>query len=364
MAKTTTSLALLATVLAGLAAPQGLRAGGLDGLEARYEFEEPSGQTVLDSSANNLHGVLGQTSAVEPDIDPTRVSSGLFGQALHFVRPPGEADHDVVTLPPSEQFITGTTEPFTFSGWVNPDSFDATGVSASNRIFTLYQMDGFSAFALGLGESLDGGETGKVGAIFRGGAAFSGDSAFSSADGWHHVALTHDGTTATVYLDGTPDGSLVTPHVPPGAYAASIGAFQWSGSRKAGFDGLIDDASVWSRALSGRELAAIAGLGDFARVDLASEEINHVLALDSVGQWATAGGIGWQYTETFPAAEDGSALEAGLHYIGVDGRKYIILDGSPESGVRSMYDIPEPATLSLAAAALAGLGAYVRRRKA
>ena len=100
---------------------------------------------------------------------------------------------------------------------------------------------------------------------------------------WHHVAATFDGTTMRVYLDGWLDGELddpativwddLPPIFPPGQSNYPSPAQLYVGADKHNdlglgetipdfsfYEGSIDEAQVWSRALSASEIAYYRGL--------------------------------------------------------------------------------------------------------
>ena len=75
---------------------------------------------------------------------------------------------------------------------------------------------------------------------------------------WHHVAATYDGATMKVYVDGHLDGSV--PHTGNGQTGTSailIGA-RSDGTNASNFPGMIDELSVYNRALSSAEIQALA----------------------------------------------------------------------------------------------------------
>ena len=76
---------------------------------------------------------------------------------------------------------------------------------------------------------------------------------------WYHAAMTYDGATFRLYLDGTEVGSSlffgavdIDPTIPVAVGGQPPGA----GDRY--FDGLIDDVRILSRAMSATEVAEIA----------------------------------------------------------------------------------------------------------
>ncbi len=81
---------------------------------------------------------------------------------------------------------------------------------------------------------------------------------------FHHVAVTYDGSTETVYLDGTPIGSRSMAQVgyayPYYYYQLGTGfTYGWPSGNTGWFPftGIIDEASVYNRALSASEVEGI-----------------------------------------------------------------------------------------------------------
>ncbi|MES2332665.1 MAG: LamG-like jellyroll fold domain-containing protein [Bacteroidota bacterium] len=79
--------------------------------------------------------------------------------------------------------------------------------------------------------------------------------------GWHHLALTYDGTKTTLYVDGVQKAQNNAGAVYPIQYHATnstlIGAEASSGDNAAAgsyFQGSLDEVKVWSRALCAEEL--------------------------------------------------------------------------------------------------------------
>ena len=110
---------------------------------------------------------------------------------------------------------------------------------------------------------------GKIIADVNFGGSFTGSiesaSDFSNGE-WKHVALTVEGSTATLYVNGAVEGTLTGPAgsaVLYGGGSVVIGSnFEWarrpnSGGFHLGFDGLIDEIDLFGRALSIGEIQAI-----------------------------------------------------------------------------------------------------------
>jgi len=84
-----------------------------------------------------------------------------------------------------------------------------------------------------------------------------GGQALSSANDlptvvWVHVAATYDGATMTLYINGVPSGTLAaTGAIPTNALSLKLGADSTGANR---FNGLIDEARVFNRALTPAEV--------------------------------------------------------------------------------------------------------------
>ena len=70
-----------------------------------------------------------------------------------------------------------------------------------------------------------------------------------------HVAATYDGTTIKLYVNGVQEGSVAGPAaIATNALPVTLGA-QGDATRK--YTGLLDDARVYSSALSASEVLAL-----------------------------------------------------------------------------------------------------------
>ncbi len=216
------------------------------GMLATYHFEEAAGATTFyDSYIEQEHASCVNCPAVVP---------ALFGQGLQF-----DGVDDIVHIP---NLFNPISETFTISLW-----FNVAGDSAGQRV--LVQQDNGS----GVGRSLlylgnDNVLRSNLGGGFRSAAAVS-------ADAWHHVALTFDGTTANLYVDGRRDGSAIL------APEAADGGLQLGSNRggSAFFAGMMDEVTFYGSVLPDYAVHALAqsdvhGAGDvqvgFEVVDFAA----------------------------------------------------------------------------------------------
>lgn len=143
-----------------------------------------------------------------------------------------------------------------FEAWVQTTSSDATSIYPGNPALTVI---GDSTNSVHAGFGVHGGTVRYTHYAQETWQAVSGATLVN--DGlWHHIAVTHEASTGaiTLYVDGQVDGIGVIPYRSVYAAADRIGAgfMNWDA-----FDGLIDEAAVYDRALSSSEVLARFNLG-------------------------------------------------------------------------------------------------------
>ena len=85
---------------------------------------------------------------------------------------------------------------------------------------------------------------------------------------WHHAAATFDGTTWAVYLDGILEASInpgVHPRSDTTQHAALGTMLTTTGGTNGFFQGVLDEARVWNRALTQMEIISNHQPGDHQR---------------------------------------------------------------------------------------------------
>ncbi len=204
-------------------------------VEAAWHLaRDPSGTAPhLDDATTANHDGLSGGSMSPADLVP-----GLVGRAIDF-----DGGDDVLRADP---FDVAPATALTVSGWVRADTLAANGrivtkaADASTRIVELSVTTG-GALRGRLG--LDGAEIEATGGTIGTGA-------------WHHVAMTWDGTTQRLYVDGVQVASQPATgalDVDP-SMAVTIGN-TITGDRP--IDGLIDEVRIETVARSGAWLAAM-----------------------------------------------------------------------------------------------------------
>jgi Concanavalin A-like lectin/glucanases superfamily len=227
--------ALAAVGVAGSA--QGANTNGLVGL---WHFDEGSGTVAVDSSglANDgtLVGGAGWTA------------QGRFGAALSLQ---GTASSVQVPGKPSLE----PTAAVSVGAWVK-----RTGSPGTFRYVVAKGAAGCIAASYALYSGPSGGLFFYV-SHAAGQYTLSPDAGTRAWDGnWHFVMGTYDGASVRLYVDGqqigtgTPDTGAIAYSL-PNSNDLFIG--DYPGCTAHNYNGLIDDASVWSRALSSTEVASL-----------------------------------------------------------------------------------------------------------
>jgi hypothetical protein len=201
-------------------------------------LEEGSGTLVSDASEQGNDGTL----ANGPVFTADTADGSTF--ALRF-----DGVDDYVDLGTLDAAGTGLT----LATWFKADSYPgdprliskATSTQENDHVFML-------------GTTVSGGATRLRGRLKVGGATTTLIATSGNLDAgvWHHAALTHDGTTLRLYLDGVEVGStgLVGVVDQDPSVLVAVGS-QPPGAGGQHFDGLIDDVRILQRSLSTAEIA-------------------------------------------------------------------------------------------------------------
>ncbi|MBI4450889.1 LamG domain-containing protein, partial [Candidatus Woesearchaeota archaeon] len=201
-----------------------------------WHFDEGQGTTAAASG--------GPTGTVQ---NAAWTTNSALGSALSFSN-----DVSKVLLP---DYIIGKNTPFTIEAWVNPSICD-TGVDNAAIYREGDSYDGMSGVSFGLSRKCEvslGWLRLDLGKDWQ-----STKSQPIPTGVWTHVAGSWDGTTQKVYVNGELAGTRpVTDSPNDGSgltYPAVIGASRYHGSFPGTFEGIIDEVSVYRRALSDDEV--------------------------------------------------------------------------------------------------------------
>ncbi len=211
------------------------------GLVAAYGFDEGTGGTTADATANALDGTISGASWT---------SSGYDGNALTF-----DGVDDWVTV--ADAAALDLTDGMTLAAWVYPTTLGDWR--------TVVFKEDTAGFAYALDADADGAS--PAGYLTTDVAGFEAlDDAPLSANTWTHIAVTYDGANLVLYVNGAVAG--VTPA--SGTIVTTSGALRMGGNSPWGeyFAGRIDSVRIYDRALSPNEVALSqsVAIGDEASV--------------------------------------------------------------------------------------------------
>ena len=219
-----------------------------DGLVLYFPLDEGEGSTANDFSDFGHHGV----------IDNPSWTNGKFKGALAFA---GAGSGTFITVESTDDL---NVNEMTFMAWINSNNWDGT-----RQI---------------VGKSVHGGCGGRTqyglfseNGIFRlrfetAGGRRDVDTDLPATGEWVHVAFSNDGTTARLYVDGEEASSGDM----PGELNAN--GDPWRLAQDCDrpnnvFDGSIDEARLWNRALSADEIETYMDQG-----------ADHLLSVDPAGR--------------------------------------------------------------------------------
>jgi hypothetical protein len=199
---------------------------GAPGLVAAYGFNETTGTNVLDSSGNDLTGVISGA---------TRTTTARSGQALTF-----DGVNDWVTVNDAAALDVTTV---TLEAWVRPTTLSGWRTvimkeTANSLAYTLYAHDNAprpAAYINNGGPDLD-----VLGTVAL------------PVNAWTHLAMTYDGATMRLYMNGT----LAATRSATGNILATADPLRIGGNAPWGeyFAGQIDDVRIYNRALTEAEI--------------------------------------------------------------------------------------------------------------
>src|SRR6185295_5549806 len=212
-----------------------------DGLIAWWSFDEADGTIAQDLAGNHPGVYFGAPSP----------SGGKVGGARRF-----DGSDDFVAAGDSDLWAFGHRD-FTIELWARFAEPPGGSLGHPGAIF-LGNDEGPSNrrkwfFALGGGFLSFHINAPELGPKFFPLAPFE-----PVADRWYHLALTRNGSLYTIFIDGVAVASSDQPYeVPDAAASLSIGQAESLGF----LNGLLDEISIYDRALSQKEVQALVAAG-------------------------------------------------------------------------------------------------------
>jgi autotransporter-associated beta strand protein len=199
-------------------------------LTAFYRFEETIGSAAAeDWSPSNFDGSF--RGGIQSTLERTSVYAPL-SNAIEF---DGGDDHIALTNAGN----LGLNGNFTAMAWVRPDTLGGDkaifGTEQTGNNVGLHLVIRGSVFYMGFyGNDLPGTQT-------------------LTAGQWYHVAFRYNNGEQAIFVNGAPDASRTGAAAFAGNDIVRIG--RWAGGHY--FDGLMDEAAIFNRALSNAEIQAM-----------------------------------------------------------------------------------------------------------
>jgi hypothetical protein len=196
------------------------------GLVAAYSFNEGAGTTVADATG------IGNTGTIS---GATWNTTGKFGGSLTFN---GTSNLVLINSSASLNFSSAMT----LEAWVYP-----TATQSGWRTVVQKQTDAFLLHASSNSPLSPAG-----GGTFNGTVSFVSNPSAIALNTWTHLAVTYDGATIRLYVNGL----LTASQAQTGALETNANAIRIGGNVPYGeyFLGRIDEVRIYNRALSLAEL--------------------------------------------------------------------------------------------------------------
>lgn len=246
-------IALVALLAVGMLASSGYAAIDSGSILGIWLFEDEDGEVAADSSENGFDGIIAGGA---------QFAEGKFGEAIEL---DGIDDH--VTFGNDERLKPQT---FTVVAW-----FNATKASGHRHIFQsghdwddmagiVFRVTQDGNFAAGVTQGPGNTVSWVSGPVLK-------------IDTWYHGALTSDGQTINMYLDGVKIASAGGAQVLYDDRPVRVGSH--TDQNVSLFGGLIDEFGYFNEALEAEDIVKIMNMG--------LEEAVNLLAVSSAGKLAT-----------------------------------------------------------------------------
>jgi hypothetical protein len=327
---------------------------------AEWNFDDLVGGTTLEDQVGTIDGTQSGVGVSVVASGAGVPGSSWFGNAYDF-----DGNSNGVHVNMGTTDVTGAisnfgTGAFTVAGWFDADERNS-GTSSNNYRWVLGNLGATGGFVIHLGRPGTASARGKLHVSVGAGAdqvEFQSANRYdltSDAQQWHWFAATSDGSTLSVYVDGSLLGSV--------GYLAGTTATPDAGSTGLlgrAFDGRIDQISVWDEQLTGTLSGS--DLTGGALFDLWQQSIGASLS----GDLDDDGFVGitdlnivlGNWNQNVAAGDPLAGDPSGDGFVGIEDLNEVLGNwnaGTPPAAIA----VPEPATMGLV---LIGGLALIKRR--
>lgn len=216
--------------------------------EAHWRFDEGGGGVAADIGGQSLNGAL---------IGPTW-TTGVLDGGLRF-----DGSNDLVQVPdPGTGSTLDLGANFTLAAWANFSSLPVSGSAAYPRLFQKGTSTGDAGsyyFAVATG----GSPVVSLRLKF-GGTVYTWDGVRALSTGqWYHLAAIKQGGVVRLYVNGVQDGGdRSCPSGMPDANNEPLHIGEAPDNGDGAMSGVLDDARVFTRALTASEILGLSGLNE------------------------------------------------------------------------------------------------------
>ena len=211
--------------------------GNESNLIGYYKFDQMTGTNLPDVSANRENGTLLSFALSGNTSNWVSSTAPIVAQAqMHHIKGPGscltfDGSDDYVQV---SSFLNPSSSNWTMEGWFNSSSLTTVLMS---------QLDGS-----GTGRQLMRLENGLLKTSIDG-SGITGTTTIGTGE-WHHFAMTFDGTTLRMYLDGLLEASSNI------SISSATGNYQigCNKGRSIFFEGKLDELRFWSATRTQAEI--------------------------------------------------------------------------------------------------------------
>ena len=258
-----------------------------------WKMEDGSGTTLTDVSSygndGTINGASWTTGILSTSYDNTPAS---YGNSLSF-----DGNNDLVSIQPSASILIDGA--ISLSAWVKiPVSHNSNW----GTIFGGYDEYHFNLYA----GSNNSSSNGVVQLENRNGTVATGSTDLRD-NKWHHVMAVYDGSNKYIYVDGSLEATQSSSRSTPSTSTSKkliIGHVNHSTGSNEFFPGKIDEAAIWSGALSQSEVTAIYNSG--TALDLRSNSGDYQSKSNLKAYWKMEDGSGTTLTDVSGYGNNGS----------------------------------------------------------